>query len=239
MILILQTKIIYMRKVHIITIVLVIILVIFGIYNLSKQNTTNTQKKESQKTEENEASDAKFEEKYTQGAHFYIVDPNKSKLTWHATQNMIKNEHYGTVDIAQGVIIRSEGEFVAGDFVIDMTSMKDNDDNEFLIKHLKSEDFFDVNNHPTAKLKLLEISKTDTEDLYKIKANLTIKKITKEIEFESLVTFNDEILEATANFEIDRTEWDIRYASGKFFQDIGDKIIDDQLEFEIKIYAQI
>jgi len=37
---------------------------------------------------------------------------------------------------------------------------------------------------------------------------------------------------------IDRTLWDIRYQSGKFFDLIADRAISDSIEFDIKIIAK-
>ncbi|MEX1187789.1 MAG: YceI family protein [Bacteroidia bacterium] len=73
---------------------------------------------------------------------------------------------------------------------------------------------------------------------YTIKGNLTIKGITKAITFPATVSMTDEAVNATAEFEIDRTEWDIKYGSGKFFQDLGDKMIYDNFIIKLNIAAK-
>jgi hypothetical protein len=45
-------------------------------------------------------------------------------------------------------------------------------------------------------------------------------------------------LKANASFDIDRTEWDIKYGSGKFFQDLGDKMINDAFTVKFNIVAK-
>ena len=64
---------------------------------------------------------------------------------------------------------------------------------------------------------------------YTVIANLTIKGVTKPIIFDLIVNGNT----ATANLSVDRTKYSIRYGSGSFFDDLGDKTIYD--EFDLKV----
>lgn len=227
-----------MKRAHLALIILSLIIIVYGLISLRKEKNEQINQENTNTVVEQDES-MKLEEKHPQDSNFYIVNTEDSSLAWQGSQNVIKNEHTGTVGFSQGVIIYSEGEFVAGEFVIDMQSITDDGDNEFLEKHLKGEDFFDVASHPTAKLKINEVTKTDIEDIYRVKADLTIKKITHPVEFDATVIFNNEYLEAEANFSIDRTKWDVKYGSGQFFEDVGDKIIDDKIKFKANILAQI
>ena len=71
--------------------------------------------------------------------------------------------------------------------------------------------------------------------MYIIVADLTIKGITHDIEFEADVDIDGLNYQATANIVIDRTKWDIRYNSGKFFKDLGDKLILDKIKFDVSL----
>jgi polyisoprenoid-binding protein YceI len=95
--------------------------------------------------------------------------------------------------------------------------------------HLKSADFFGVEKFPTATLEFINVSGKDGS--YKIKANLTIKETTKAVEFSMTVKGNT----ATANLEIDRTEYDIKYGSSSFFDDLKDKAIYDNFDLSVSL----
>jgi len=64
-------------------------------------------------------------------------------------------------------------------------------------------------------------------------SNLTIKGITHPISFAADVNVNGKNFLATAKIKIDRTKWDIKYNSGNYFKDLGDKLILDEIEFDI------
>ncbi|MEL6590748.1 MAG: YceI family protein [Bacteroidota bacterium] len=68
--------------------------------------------------------------------------------------------------------------------------------------------------------------------------NLTIKGISQEISFPAMVNITDNALTAKASFTIDRTMWNIRYGSGKFFDDLGDKVIYDDIELSLDLNAK-
>ena len=111
---------------------------------------------------------------------------------------------------------------------INTTDLKAGQGKESLDNHLKAEDFFGVEKHKTANLVFKTISGKG-KGLYSITADLTIKGITKPITFDITVVGNT----ATTTLKIDRTKYDIKYGSGSFFSDLGDKTISD--EFELKV----
>lgn len=69
--------------------------------------------------------------------------------------------------------------------------------------------------------------------MYKVAADLTIKEITNRITFSTHLTAKQNSFLATANIKIDRTKWDIKYGSGSFFENLGDRMILDDIEFDI------
>lgn len=120
-----------------------------------------------------------------------------------------------------------------GTFTVDMTTINTTDlkpgqGKESLDGHLKAEDFFGVEKHKTANLVFKTISGKGN-GLYTVTADLTIKGITKPITFDITVKGNT----ATTTLKVDRTKYDIKYGSGSFFTDLGDKTISD--EFELKV----
>ena len=111
---------------------------------------------------------------------------------------------------------------------ISTTDLKPGQGKESLDGHLKAEDFFGTEKHKTAKLNFTNISGKGN-GLYTVTADLTIKGITKPITFDIVVVGKT----ATTTLKVDRTKYDIKYGSGSFFSDLGDKTISD--EFELKV----
>ncbi|MEL7145417.1 MAG: YceI family protein, partial [Bacteroidota bacterium] len=99
-----------------------------------------------------------------------------------------------------------------------------------LESHLKSDDFFGVNNYPTAKIVITKVV-PQGPGKYKVTGDLTIKGTTKEIKFIANQSGNT----ATADLVIDRSEYDIRYGSGSFFENLGDKTIYDDFELSVSL----
>ncbi len=175
----------------------------------------------------------------------YQIQAEKSSFTWKASK--VTGDHTGTVDIASGFVNYNKGMLLGGMFEIDMrtianTDLEDDKWNKKLVGHLKSDDFFSVEKHPKATLKIkvwapIKDAKEGASNYY-IKGDLTIKGITEEITFPAHVNLDENSMTAKAAFDIDRTKFDIRYRSGKFFPDIGDKMIEDMFRVNISMVAQ-
>jgi len=169
----------------------------------------------------------------------YKVDAAKSKLTWVGKK--VTGEHTGTINIAEGTLTTKSKKVTGGSFVIDMTSLKNTDvtnpgSNERLVGHLKSDDFFSVEKHPKATFVITKLTGGE-KDQYTVKGNLTIKGITNEVEFPAQIqTSNGQIL-AKAKIVVDRTKFDIKYRSGNFFENLGDKAISDEFELNVELIA--
>ena len=108
--------------------------------------------------------------------------------------------------------------------------------NDKLVGHLKSDDFFGVETHPTATFVLKSAEKKSGNE-YTVKGDLTIKGITKSIEFPATVKVSGNTLEASAEVVIDRSKFDVKYGSGSFFDGLGDKMIYDDFTLDISLVA--
>ncbi len=162
------------------------------------------------------------------------VNTENSTVKW--TGSKISSSHEGTVNIIKGALNIDHGTLVGGQFSIDMQSLATTDMSEEYNKkldgHLKNEDFFNVSEFPTASITITNALR-GSGNSYKIIANLTIKGITHPISFAADVDVNGKNFLATAKIKIDRTKWDIKYNSGNYFKDLGDKLILDEIEFDI------
>jgi len=160
------------------------------------------------------------------------VNVEKSKVTWKAYK--VAGGHEGTVNIKEGALIFDKEKLTGGEFVVDMTSLVTTDDmgdmKAKLEGHLKSDDFFSVESHPTSKLVFTK-AEAFNKNSYTVTGNLTIKGITKPITFVVSVFDN----KATATLKVDRTKYDIKFRSGNFFENLGDKTIYDEFDLVVDL----
>lgn len=170
----------------------------------------------------------------------FQVDPVASVVRWNGKKVLVPSKHTGTISIAEGQLNLEKGLLKSGSFTLDMPSITDEDlqgeSKAKLEGHLKSADFFDVEQFPTAKL-VIESSKELSGNEYQLSGKLTIKGVTQPVEFKAAATMEDGTLKTQAAIEIDRTLWNVKYGSGKFFEGLGDKVIDDKIGFDISLVA--
>lgn len=158
------------------------------------------------------------------------ADNDKSILNWLGEK--VTGQHSGTIKLQNGWLTMKENKIVGGEFLIDMASLKDSEGNARLEGHLKSPDFFDVEKFPAAKL-VLKSSDSFDKGSSVVNGELTIKGVTNPIEFKAAMQKKDDGNWFFSNITIDRTKWNIRYGSGSFFDNLGDKTIYD--EFKVKV----
>ncbi|WP_298365376.1 YceI family protein [uncultured Lutibacter sp.] len=150
-----------------------------------------------------------------------------SKLVWKGYK--VAGSHTGTIALQAGSLHFNQDKLVGGEFTINMASITCTDlEGEYKGKlegHLKSDDFFGVEENPTAKLVFKKV-KLIGENSYNITGDLTIKGITNEITFEFLVNGN----KANASLKIDRSKFNVKYGSTSFFDNLKDKAISDEFD---------
>ncbi len=166
----------------------------------------------------------------------YKIDNQKSKITWVGKK--VTGQHAGTINLSEGNFTSKGKKITGGSFSIDMTSLKDEAANTRLEGHLKSDDFFSTEKYPKATF---VISKIDSKggDQYTVKGNLTIKGITNEIEFPATIQISNDQVSAKAKILVDRTKFDIKFRSGNFFENLGDKAIEDNFELNVELVGNV
>ena len=168
------------------------------------------------------------------------INTEESIVTWKGYK--VTGEHSGTIKLKSGSLVFNDGDKLAGgSFVIDMTTITNTDlEGDYKGKlegHLKSADFFGVEKYPTAKLEITQVVERGKPGDYKIVANLTIKETTKEIKFNANVNKYDSVVKSSANITIDRSDYNVKYGSGSFFESLGDKTIYDEFDMNIAMIA--
>ncbi|WP_339653445.1 YceI family protein [uncultured Maribacter sp.] len=161
------------------------------------------------------------------------VKVSESSVTWKGYK--VTGEHNGSINLKSGFLEMKGKKLIGGEFVVDMTSLTCNDlaagqGKEKLEGHLKSADFFGVDANPSSKLVFTSV-KAMNDNSYTVTGDLTIKGITKPVTLVVSMFEN----KATATIKVNRTNYDIKYGSGSFFDDLGDKAIYDDFDLVVDL----
>ena len=163
------------------------------------------------------------------------VDTKGSKIHWLAKK--VTGQHEGFISISNGNLSVAKGKVTGGTFTIDMksivcTDITDAEYNKKFIGHITSGDFFEIEKFPTASFVITKVAGKQ------VTGNLTVKGITKSITFPAEISVKGGKLNAKANITIDRTDFNIKYGSKKFFDSIGDKAIYDDFALTVSLVSE-
>jgi polyisoprenoid-binding protein YceI len=176
---------------------------------------------------------------FTNGTATYKVNADQSTVAW--TGKKVTGSHTGFVKISSGSLTLKDEKITAGTFEMDMntitnTDVTDKGYNEKFVGHLKADDFFGTAKYPKATFVLTK-SSSKGNGIYDVTGNLTIKNITNEITFPATVKADSKQLKASAKITVDRTKFDIKYGSSSFFDNLGDKAIDNNFILDVNLVA--
>ncbi len=195
--------------------------------------------KEAETTEAQEVANATME------ATVFEVDTTASVINWKGEKPT--GTHTGTIKLSEGTFKANDSVVESGTFVIDMNSINvtdlEGDDKLSLENHLKGTvegkegDFYNVTKYPTGSFEVTGISEKDGKTM--LQGNLTLKDVTKNVEFPVTINMNEDTMELTSEkFNIDRTKWNVNYGSKSVFDNLGDKFINDEIELMIEVKAK-
>ena len=164
------------------------------------------------------------------------VDVKKSSIVWVGEK--VAGQHTGEISFKSGSIVMDGDKVVEGTFLVDMTSitctdLKDAEWNGKLVGHLKSDDFFGVEKFPVSKL-VIDKGGVLSAEATVLSGALTIKGQTHPVALKAM----KEGGVLVAKVDVDRTLYDIKYGSGKFFDNLGDKMIKDIFKLEVKVVVE-
>lgn len=171
----------------------------------------------------------------------YQLDIKKSKLFWQAP----KNQHNGFILFNSGSLSNfSAGQPTRGTFSINMNSMRSTDEasdagRKEVDDKLRSEDFFAVSRYPAATMVVRKILRQANGTTYKVYGELTIKGVTKPIEFTTLMKQKDNTITAKAHLSISRENWNINrkpeQKTWDFIYRIKDNLIDNDIPVRLDL----
>ena len=162
----------------------------------------------------------------------YGIDLDKSKIKWTGKE-ITTSSHYGTLKFVEGEI-KFQSQAVSGKVIVDMESLSVDDltggSKARLEGHLRSDDFLSVSSHKSSTIEVTS-SKKNGDD-FDVDGVLTIKGISHPISF--VLSVDEKI--ATSKLTFDRSMYDVRFRSGTFFENLGDKLILDDIELEVELH---
>lgn len=191
-----------------------------------------------------ESSEAQAADTGAEVTATYAVDTSASTVTWEGSK-LIGGGHEGTIPVTMGELQTSNDQLVGGMFTLDITRLQNSDlDGEGKGKlegHLKSADFFDVAQHPTATFEITKVTPVEGQSDYNydVTGNLTLKGTSRSITIPAMITMDgNEVTASTPDFVIDRTEWGMQYGSGSGAVELAqDKIINDEVGLNLTLVA--
>lgn len=158
----------------------------------------------------------------------------QSNIRWYG-EELTGKTHFGDLSFKDAHIEVQDGIITGGNFVVNMTSLSVEDlsggGKARLEGHLKSDDFFSVEKHPEATLKITQKAKVK-DGVQTLFGKLTIKGIEHPVEFTMNLGENNTAL---AGLTFDRSKYNVRFRSGSFFENLGDKLILDDIRMEVSL----
>ena len=165
------------------------------------------------------------------------VDTALSVLNWKGTKP--GGAHDGTVALQSGVLSIENGSLKGGEFVIDMSTitnldLKGSKGAGKIEGHLKNADFFHVAVYPTSQFVITKVEEVDGK--LAVTGNLQIKDVTKSITIPATISVEAGITTFKSDiFNVDRADFNVKYASKRWIEGLKDKFIDDIIEFSFVV----
>lgn len=148
--------------------------------------------------------------KVLQEDKIYQVDMAKSKVSWKL------DKYTGVIKIKSAELKQNQEGKLSGRIVLDMESIG---------FAYSGENILDVKNYPDAIFDLKNIQRLGSS--YNLEADITVKDKTNPVQMTVNIlgpkTFRTQV-------NLDRTLWNIQYMSSKFFENLGEKQLPDQVE---------
>ncbi len=166
----------------------------------------------------------------TQAQQYQLV-PKHSSVEWTGYAEVGNYTQSGSLNCKEGSFELKEGLITSGKIVMDMKSISHSD--RTLEKHLKADDFFDVKKYPTATFQILSGTTTSVNGI------LTMHGISKEISMIIDIKEDIERITVIGQMSIDRTQFDIKYNSSSYFQDLGNYAIKNEFDLSVSLVFKL
>lgn len=202
---------------NLVILLIVIVIALFAMNTLSKKSTNNTTQPELIEVIQQDIQ-------LDNGSYELSQE---TTVAWQGRRPLMQGYmDSGVLTISEGSIEVLDNSIASGHFVFDMNSITAQTTGagggeDMLSNHLKSDDFFSVEDYPTAELHITEITNGVLD------GKLTLKGQTHPVQFPAVIATDGQSVRIIGTADLDRTLWNIQYGSGKFFDNLADKVIDD------------
>jgi polyisoprenoid-binding protein YceI len=175
----------------------------------------------------------------------FTIDTDKSVINWKANKKVLTDwVDTGIIKIKSGNVSIENNELKSSEIIIDMNSISasttgSGSGQDRLTNHLKSPDFFNVEKYSTSILKIKSVKLTTVENQALVVADLTMKDLTNEITFVANIKQENDVFNISGETKIDRTLWKVEFGSDKFFQNLGDKAISDEVNIQFNVFSTL
>jgi len=209
--------------------------------DLPKDNTKSETKEVITSTVPNNITRTIKQDRKGDHAAVYQLDVEKSKLFWKAP----KNRHNGFILFNSGALSNfTAGRPTRGTFSINMNSMSSIDEasaarRKKVDDELRNENFFAVSKYPVATIAVSKILPEPNRTSSRVYGELTIKEVTKPIEFTTIMKQSGNTITATADINISRAHWNIDLQrnpkSWNPFDSLKDHLVDDEIQVNLEL----
>ncbi|HMP76217.1 MAG TPA: YceI family protein [Kiritimatiellia bacterium] len=175
----------------------------------------------------------------------YLADVTTSVVRW--TGCNLTNHHSGDLPLAGGEFHAENGRLVRVELTGDLTRIRCEDLadagwNAMLVAHLKTADFFDVDNHPHAHFISSRVEPIANAGIgrvnVRIAGSLRLRGVVEPVEFDAtLASLDNDHLTLQAMVALDRTRWGSLYGSSRFFAFLGKHVVNDVFNLHLKVHA--
>lgn len=232
-----------MKKQHVIILVIIGIIAALGVGAALFRNQTPDQNATPSAQQTPQATLPEDTEQVGVVANgMYWVDTEQSAIEWEGRKTLIADyKDTGSIRVQSGSFTVANDTITSGSITFDMTSIKAEKTLGpggvgNLEKHLKSADFFDVENHPTATFTVTGTERT-AEGALTVHGDLTVKGITNPISIPVQFGSANGHVVAAGSVEVERTQYNIRYGSDRFFDNLANNVIDDFFTLRFTLIA--
>lgn len=174
----------------------------------------------------------------------YAIDTTQSSVTWTARKKVIQNYiDAGSLAPMRGMLVIDEEEHLTeGEVTVDVASLEVTETGvgggfSGLARDLLSDRFLGVESFPEAAFVTTGIE-SGRKNSFEISGDLTIKGVTQPVVLTATVNpISLETIVLSGDLTIDRTDYGITFGSDRFFDDLGDRVIDDMVDLSISLQA--
>jgi polyisoprenoid-binding protein YceI len=168
------------------------------------------------------------------------VDTAKSEIGWSAKS--VSDTHFGKVQLSKATLEFKNSKLVGGTFEIDMNTISvaditDPENNTNFIQHITTEHFFETDRFPTASFVIVDVQPIN-ESEFTVKGDITIKGITRGIEFKTKVKEENNVKTASATIVLDKNQFGIEYGGKDKPGSQKDWFIYDEFTLNVNIVSK-